>query len=93
MIRLDFNVACNMACAGLPEGLAIEIHLEKGVSLLGLVPSNGAPQDFSTAGPTTADQMLKTIAVAKASQLSAREGQSKCSKARPRKRRNQSGAL
>jgi len=65
MIRLDFNLACNMACTGLPEGWVIEIHLEKGVSLLGLFPPNGARQDFSTEDTTTADQLLKAIAVAR----------------------------
>jgi hypothetical protein len=62
MIRLDFNAACKMACASLPEGWVIEIHLEKGVSLLGLFPPNGARQDFSTTDRTTADQILKAIA-------------------------------
>jgi hypothetical protein len=42
MIRLDFDLACNMACTDLPEGWVIEIHLEKGVGLLGLFPPNGA---------------------------------------------------
>jgi len=65
MIRLDFNLACHMACTGLPDGWVIEIHLEKGVGLLGLFPPNGARQEFSTAGMTTADQMLKAIAVAR----------------------------
>lgn len=41
----------------------IEIHLEKGVSLLGLFPPNGARQDFGTAGTMT--KQMKAIAVAK----------------------------
>jgi hypothetical protein len=76
MIHLDFNLACNIACTGLPEGWVIEIHLEKGVSLLGLFPPNGARQEFSTSDTTTADQMLKAIAAAKASQLASPEGKS-----------------
>jgi len=49
MIRLDLNAACHMACTAM-----IEIHLEKGVSLLGLFPPIGAREDFSTADTTTA---------------------------------------
>jgi hypothetical protein len=62
----------------------IEIHLEKGVSLLGLFPPNGVRQDFSTAGTTTADQMLKAIAWAKNANNTSPESKSKRSKASPR---------
>jgi hypothetical protein len=88
MIRLDLNAACNMACAALPEGWVIEIHLEKGVSLLGLFPPNCARQDFSTADTTMADQMLKAIAVAKTSQVASPESQGKRSKASSSKQAN-----
>jgi hypothetical protein len=64
MIRLDFDVACRMAREALPEGWVIEIHLEKGVCLLGLFPPNGARQDFSR-GDTTAEQLLKALSAAK----------------------------
>jgi hypothetical protein len=43
MTRLDLNAACNMACANLPEGWVLEIHLEKGVSLLGPVLAPTVP--------------------------------------------------
>lgn len=80
MIRLDFDLACNMASKALPEGWVIEIHLEKGVSLLGLFPPNGARQDFNTADTTTADQMLKAIAVAKTSNIVSPEAKSMAQK-------------
>jgi hypothetical protein len=82
MIRLDFEAACNMARAALPDGWSIEIHLEQGVSLLGLFPPNGARQDFSTTGTLKADQMLKAIAVAKTSNIASPQ-----SKSIPAKRR------
>jgi acyl CoA:acetate/3-ketoacid CoA transferase beta subunit len=66
MVHLDLNAACNVACSGLPEGWVIEIHLEKGVTLLGLFPPNGARQDFDVTEATMAEQALKAIAVAKA---------------------------
>jgi hypothetical protein len=65
MIRLDLNAACNMACAGLPEGWVLEIRLEKRASLLGLFPPNGARQDFEVTEATMAEQVLKAITVAK----------------------------
>jgi hypothetical protein len=67
MIRLDFSTACNMACSELPDGWEIEIQLERGISLLGLFPPNGARQDFSAPGMTMTDQFLKALAAAKAS--------------------------
>jgi hypothetical protein len=85
MIRLDFDLACLMACAGLPEGWVIEIHLEKGVSLLGLFPPNGARQDFSTADTTTAVQMLKALAVAKNAKIVLPENQGNSKASVPQK--------
>jgi hypothetical protein len=82
LIRLDFEAACNMACTGLPDGWVIEIHLEKGVSLLGLFPPSGARQEFSTDGTLTVDQMLKALAVAKTSQLASPESKSAPAKGR-----------
>jgi hypothetical protein len=82
MIRLDFDLACNMARTGLPDGWVIEIHLEKGVSLMGLFPPNGARQDLNTNGTLTADQLLKAIAVAKGSQLASPESKSAPAKGR-----------
>jgi len=51
--------------ANLPDGWVLEIHMEKGLALLGLFPPNGVRQDFDTTGTTMADQMLKAIALAK----------------------------
>jgi hypothetical protein len=52
MVHLDLNAACNMACTGLPDGWAIEIHLEKGVTLLGLFPPTGEQEHASKGGPS-----------------------------------------
>jgi hypothetical protein len=43
MIRLDFDVACNMACTGLPEGWVIEIHSGKGSQLARAFPAPTVP--------------------------------------------------
>lgn len=42
MIRLDFNLACHMACTGLPDGWVIEIHLE-GSRLARAFPAQRCP--------------------------------------------------
>jgi hypothetical protein len=87
MIRLDFDLACHMACTGLPEGWVIEIHLEKGVSLLGLFPPIGARQDFEIVGTTMTDQMLKALAVAKATKIPYPETNSMSPKGRSHSKR------
>jgi hypothetical protein len=46
MIRLDFQLASNIASTGLPEDCIPEIHLGKGVSLLGLFRPNGERQEL-----------------------------------------------
>jgi hypothetical protein len=38
MIRLDSYLACEMACAGLPEERLIEVHLEKESTCLAFSP-------------------------------------------------------
>jgi hypothetical protein len=74
MIKLDFEGALKMARADLPEGWMIEIHLEKEISLVGLFPPNGARIEFDTTGMTMTAQMLKAIALAKASNTVFLEG-------------------
>jgi hypothetical protein len=76
MTYRDFELPCNMACAGLPEGWVIEMHLEKGTRSLGLFPPNGARQDFDVTEATMAEQVLKAIAVAKASYIGSPESKS-----------------
>jgi hypothetical protein len=69
MIRPDLNAACNLACADLPMAGYSKFHIERGIALLGLFPPNGTRMDFDVAATTMAEQMLKAIAVAKASNI------------------------